>query len=71
MRLAGGILIVLGLVLLLVGGLPYRQKTNVASIGDLKMSVTEEKRFTFPPIVSGILILAGAAMLFLRRAPKG
>jgi hypothetical protein len=71
MKPLGAVLILIGLVLLLVGGLPFREKHNVAQIGDLKMSVTEEKRFTVPPLVSGIVILAGAALLFVGRgAPR-
>lgn len=71
MKIAGGILIVLGLTLLALGGFPYKQKTNLAEIGDLKMQVTEEKKVTVPPVVSGLLILAGAALIFVRRRPGG
>jgi hypothetical protein len=67
MRLAGGILIVLGFVLLALGGLPYKEKTNIAEIGDLRMQVTEEKKVRVPPVVSGLLILGGTALMFVRR----
>ena len=64
-RIAGGILVVLGLVALLAGGIPYNKTENIAEFGDLKMKVTEKKQFTVPPIISGIAILAGAAMFFV------
>lgn len=67
MRIAGIVLIVLGFVGLVAGGLPYHKTENVAQFGDLKMQVTEKKQFTVPPLVSGIAILAGAAMLFAGR----
>ena len=67
MKLAGGILIVLGFTLLVVGGLPYKEKTNVAEIGGLKMQVTEEKKLSVPPVVSGLLIAGGTALMFVRR----
>jgi hypothetical protein len=68
-KLAGGILVVLGFVLLLVGGLSYKEKKDVAVLGDLKMQVTEEKKLQVPPVISGLLILVGAAMVFAPRKP--
>ncbi len=64
MRIAGAVLVALGFVALLTGGFGYRKTENVAQIGDFKMNVTERKQFTIPPLVSGLAILAGAAMLF-------
>ena len=64
MKIAGIILIVLGLVCLLLGAIPYNKTENVAQIGDLKMQVTEKKQFAVPPLVAGIAVLAGAAMVF-------
>ena len=68
MKIAGAVLIVLGLLGLMVGGIPYKKTTNVAEFGDLKMQVKEEKQLTVPPIVSGLAILAGAALLFGSRS---
>ncbi len=64
MRIAGAVLVVLGLVALVVGGIPYNKTENVARIGDFKMSVTEKKQVAIPPLASGLAILAGAAMFF-------
>jgi hypothetical protein len=68
MKIAGAVLVVLGLLGLLFGGIPYKKQSHVADIGDLHMSVKEEKRFSVPPVVSGIAILAGAALLFAGRS---
>jgi len=64
MRIAGVVLVVLGLVALVSGGIPYNKTENVARIGDFKMAVTEKKQMTVPPLLSGLAILAGAAMYF-------
>jgi Na+/proline symporter len=61
--MAGIALVVLGFVGLLWGGIPYKKTENVAQIGDLKMQVTEKKEMTIPPWISGMAILAGAALL--------
>ena len=68
MKIAGAVLVVLGLVGLIFGGIPYQEKHHVADIGDLHMSVKEEKHLDVPPILSGLAILAGAALLFAGRS---
>ena len=68
MKIAGAVLVVLGLMGLIFGGIPYQKKQHVADIGDLHMSVKEEKHLDVPPILSGLAILAGAALLFAGRS---
>ncbi len=70
MRALGAILVVLGFLSLLFGGIPYKKTENIAEIGDFKMKVTENKRATIPPVVSGVAILAGAVLLMRRGAPR-
>jgi hypothetical protein len=64
MKPLGAALVVLGLLGLLLGGIPYNKKENIAQIGDLKMTVTEKKQLNLPPLVSGFAILVGAAIWF-------
>jgi len=64
MKIAGAVLILIGLGFLLIGGIPYNKTENVAQFGGLKMQVTEKREVTVPPIVSGLVVLVGAAMLF-------
>ena len=64
MKIAGIILIVLGLGSLVWGGVPYNKTENVAQFGDMKMQVTERKQWTVPPLVAGLVVLGGAALLF-------
>ncbi len=63
-RAAGAALVILGLLALLFGGIPYDRKETVAQIGSLKMQATERRQLTVPPVVSGLAILAGAALWF-------
>jgi len=64
MRVLGAALVLIGLIGLIYGGIPYKKTENVAQIGDLKMQVTEQKHWNLPPIVSGFSILVGAAIFF-------
>jgi Na+/proline symporter len=66
MRAAGIVLVVLGFIALLWGGIPYKKTENVAEIGSLKMQVTEKKQMSIPPWISGVAILAGAALIMRR-----
>jgi len=69
MRMVGAGLIVLGFVGLFWGGIPYKKTENIAEIGGLKMQVTEKKQMTIAPWISGIAILAGAALLMRGNKP--
>lgn len=64
MKIAGIILIVLGLGSLIWGGIPYNKTENVAQFGEMKMQVTQKKEFAVPPWLAGISILGGAALVF-------
>jgi len=62
MRLGGTFLIVVELVSVALGRIPYGQTRHTATLGDFKLGVTEEKRLVIPPVVSGLMILAGAVL---------
>lgn len=64
MKIVGASLVVLGLAALLFGGIPYKKTESVAQFGDFKMNVTEKKQVAIPPILSGLVVLAGAALFF-------
>ena len=70
MKVTGIVLILLGFAGLVFGGVSYRSTENVAQIGDFKMNVTEQKKFVVPPVISGLAILGGAALLFAGRRPN-
>jgi len=64
LRIAGAVLVALGFLALVLGGFGYNKNENVAQIGDFKMRVSERKQVNIPPPIAGIVILAGAALLF-------
>jgi hypothetical protein len=67
MKICGAVLIVLGFIGLALGGVPYQSRENVAQLGDFKMEITEKKTFPIPPLVSGLVILIGAGLMFASR----
>ena len=64
MRAAGAVLVILGLLGLQFGGIPYDKSTTVAQIGDIKMRATEKRQLALPPIGYGLAILVGTALWF-------
>jgi hypothetical protein len=67
--LAGLILIVLGLVGIAYGGISYSRRREVAHVGPLQVTAREERTIPISPIVGGVAILAGVALIVaVRRA---
>jgi hypothetical protein len=63
-RIFGAALVILGLLGLTFGGIPYDKKETVARIGDFRMEATEKRHLTLPPVVFGFAILVGATLWF-------
>ncbi len=71
MKVLGAALVILGLLGLLFGGIPYNKTETIAQIGGIKMRATEKRHLELPPIVSGFAILVGAVLWFRAgRNPK-
>jgi hypothetical protein len=67
--LAGLILIVLGLIGIAYGGISYSRRREVAHVGPLQVTAREERTIPISPIVGGVAILAGVALIVaVRRA---
>ena len=67
--LVGLVLVVLGLVSLAYGGITYSRHREVARVGPLEVTTREEKSIPVSPILGGVAILAGAALIVaVRRA---
>jgi hypothetical protein len=62
--LAGILLIVLGALALAYQGINYTHRETVLDVGPLHATADEQKHIPLPPIVGGLAILAGAALLF-------
>ena len=67
--LVGIVLVVLGLVGVAYGGISYSQRREVARVGPLQVTTREERTIPISPIVGGVAILAGVALIVaVRRA---
>lgn len=67
--LVGLILVVLGLIGVAYGGITYTRRREVARIGPVQVTTQEDHTIPISPIVGGVAILAGAALIIaVRRA---
>ena len=64
MKVLGAALVVIGLLGLAFGGIPYTKKETVAQFGNLKMQASEKKTLGLPPFANGVVILIGAVLWF-------
>lgn len=63
MRIVGIILIVAGALALIFQGITYTRREQVVDIGPIEATATEEETIPIPPIVGGILLVAGVALV--------
>lgn len=63
-------LLILGVVSLVWGGIPYTSKRTVVELGDFKATASEQRTFPVPRPAGAILVVAGGVLLFrtLRRS---
>jgi uncharacterized iron-regulated membrane protein len=61
----GVLLIILGVAMLVTGGYSYEKRDKVLDAGPLHATVTHDRRVSIPPVVSGIVLAAGVALLFV------
>ena len=64
-KMAGIILIALGILALAYQGFTYTETKKDAQIGPLVIQHDETKTVPFAPIVGGVFIAAGVAALFM------
>lgn len=67
MKLLAIALVILGVVGLVYGGIGYNRERTVLEVGGLKATTTEHESIPFSPIVGGIALLAGVALLVVER----
>ena len=63
MRLFGIVLIVLGVIGFVTGGIEYSRRSEVARVGPISATVRERKTVAIPPLVSGVVLLAGVVLV--------
>jgi hypothetical protein len=67
MKIAGIILLVLGVVGVLFGGIQYTTQEKVIDLGPIQASADKKHSFPIAPIASAALLAAGAAVLIVSR----
>jgi uncharacterized membrane protein YidH (DUF202 family) len=70
MKLLGIILIILGVLALAYQGIRYTTQEKLVDIGSLHVTTTERKTIPLPPIVGGIALVAGIALVLAERRKK-
>ncbi len=69
MKLAGLVLLVLGVLALVYGGFSYRKEKGDAKIGPIKIEVTEKERVNVPLWAGVAAVAVGGALLARRPRP--
>ncbi|MHB1939061.1 MAG: DUF3185 domain-containing protein [Acidobacteriaceae bacterium] len=68
-KIAGLVLIAIGVLALIYGGFTYTHRQNEAKVGALRLSVTQKKRVNVPVWAGAGAIAVGAVLLLVRDTP--
>jgi hypothetical protein len=63
MKLAGWVLLVIGVVMLLVKGINFKTKEKVVDLGPVEINKTENHPINWPLWAGGVFTIAGVVML--------
>jgi hypothetical protein len=66
-RIAGMVLIAIGLIGLIWGGISWTQEKTVVDLGPVQARAQERETIPIPPIVGGIALVAGVVLLVVPR----
>ena len=66
-NIVGIFLILFGVASLTYQGVTYTQRENLAQFGNLKVTADTEKTIVISPIVGGVSIVAGIALVLIGR----
>jgi len=70
MKLLGIIFIILGVLALAYQGIRYTTQEKLIDIGPLKVTAKEKKTIPLPPIVGGVALVVGIALILADRRKK-
>jgi hypothetical protein len=65
MKIVAIVLIVLGAISLAYGGISYTSREKVLDIGPIEATAERQKTVPLPPVLGGIAVVAGIALLFV------
>ncbi len=63
MRLAGIVLVVVGVLALAYGGFTYTTREKIVDIGPIEATAETEKTVPLPPLVGAAALIGGIALL--------
>jgi hypothetical protein len=63
MRIAGIILIIIGVIGLAYGGITYTRSKETVSVGPFSATVKQKETFPISPVVGGLALVAGIGLL--------
>lgn len=64
-QIVGAVLMTVGVVALLWGGLFWTDRDTVLDAGPVKVQKAERKGVKVPPLIGGLVLVAGAVLLLL------
>jgi hypothetical protein len=62
-RVVGLVLVIVGLVALAMGGVFWTDRDTVLDAGPIEVTTAEREGFALPPLVGGIVLVSGLALL--------
>jgi hypothetical protein len=71
MKIAGIILIAVGILMFVFNTISFKEKKEVADIGPIEINKTETKTLGWPVYAGGIVIGAGVVLLIAGAKKKG
>lgn len=71
MKALGVVLIVLGVIALIYQGITYTRDREVVEMGPIEVTAEEKETIPIPPIIGGVLVVAGVALLVAGRKRGG
>jgi hypothetical protein len=63
MKIAGLVLIVIGVVALALGGISYTKKEKVVDIGPIEATAETRETIPLPPLLGGLALAGGVALM--------
>jgi len=66
-RNIGFVLIAIGIIMLIWTGFSYTKKEKIIDAGPLQVSADRQKTVSWPPILGGVVLIAGIGFLVLGR----
>jgi hypothetical protein len=66
-RNIGFVLIAIGIIMLIWTGFTYTKKEKIIDAGPLQISADRQKTVSWPPVLGGVVLVAGIAVLVVGR----